>query len=158
MTSAATSRTTATVLAILTSLLLLATLASPALAAHNGNNRADLASQTSDATGRAVVNYSEGQGTFNGTVTVRGLEAGTYTFRVTLRGGNITPVCELVAGGNGAAGCSAQDLDLPGFNTAEIVDAGGNVVARGVFDRAGNCRDPQQGGSLCESPALNPRP
>lgn len=155
MTSAVTSRTTATVLAILTSLLLLAALASPALAAHNGNNRADL---EGDATGRAVVNYSEGQGSFNGTVTVKGLEEGKlYTFQVTLNGGNARTVCTLVAGANGAAGCSAQDLDLPGFNTAEIVDADG-IVADGKFDRAGNCRDPQQGGSLCESPALNPQP
>jgi hypothetical protein len=154
MTSAVTSRRTAIVLAILTSLLLLAALAAPALAAHNGNNRADLAGE---ATGRAVVNYSEGRGTFNGTVTVKGLEAGEYTFQVRSPNGQVTAeVCDLVAGKNGAAGCSAQDLELPGFATGEIVDAEGAILATGVFDRAGNCRDPQQGGSLCESPALNP--
>jgi hypothetical protein len=39
-------------------------------ASHNGNNRATFGGTTS---GHAIVNYSEGQGTFNGTATVRGL-------------------------------------------------------------------------------------
>lgn len=131
-------------------LTLLAIAVGPAGAAHNGNNRADL---TGHADGRAVVNYSAGQGTFNATVNVRGLDAGNYAFAVSLNGANRTEVCEIA---DGATGCSAQGLALPGFNTAEIVAADGEVVASGVFDRGGNCRDPQQGGTLCEANDPNP--
>lgn len=67
----------------LVALLSLAALAvtGTALAAHNGNNKAELSGV---GTGTAVVNYSEGQSTFNGTVTVSGLTANTgYSFYVT---------------------------------------------------------------------------
>jgi hypothetical protein len=50
-------------------------------AAHNGNNFAEL-DGSGGADGTAVVNYSEGRGTFNASVNVRGLDDGTYTFQV----------------------------------------------------------------------------
>ena len=122
-----------------------------ASAAHNGNNRAELSGA---GTGVALLNYSEGRGTFNGSTNVQGLEDGDYTFRVSLNGNNVREICSFTVG-DGRSGCSATDLALPGFNRAEIVDSDGAVVASGVFARRGNCRDPQQGGSQCEAPGQN---
>lgn len=119
----------------------------PAFAAHNGNNRATFDGDTS---GTAVVNYSEGRGTFNGTLNVSGLDDGDYSFAVSLNGTNRQALCSFEAG-SGRTGCSVTDRALPGFNLAEVLDADGDVVDSAVFDRGGNCRDPQQGGSLCES-------
>lgn len=139
-------------LALSASLLVLG--ASPASAAHNGNNRAELSGEGSS--GNAVVNYSEGQGTFNGTTKVTGLEPGeTYTFTVNLNGDNPQEICEFVAGRNGAGGCAAQGLPLAGFSQAAILDDAGATVASGTFDRRGNCRDPQQAASQCEAPGQN---
>ncbi len=55
----------------------------------------------------------------------------------------------------GRDGCSATDLGLPGFASARIVDGDGTVVASGTFERRGNCRDADQGGSQCEAPGRN---
>jgi len=140
--------------------LALATLAllivgvTPVLGAHNGNNKATLAGS---ATGTAIVNYSEGTGTFSGTVNTDGLEAGDYTFQVSLNGTNRTVICEFTVSEDGSRdGCSANGLILPGFNTAEIVDDNGDVVASGIFARRGNCRDADQAGSLCKANAARP--
>ena len=127
-----------------------------ASAAHNGNNKAVIAGTTDiDATGKAVVNYSEGQGTFNGTITVRNLIAGaTYTFQVSGTAAS-TPgvnVCTGVANSQGTFTCGFQSTALPGFATAEVEDVNGNVVATGTFDRGGNCRDADQAGSQCDAP------
>ncbi len=57
--------------------MMLLAFAGVAGAAHNGNNKAELAGTGDpDATGQAIVNYREGTGTFNGTLTVRNLDAG----------------------------------------------------------------------------------
>ena len=70
--------------AITVGLLGVSLFAGTALAAHNGNNRAVLTDTgDADASGIAIVNYSEGQGTFNGNFTVDNLVAGaTYRFFV----------------------------------------------------------------------------
>ena len=128
-------------------------IASPASAAHNSNNKAELTGTTDpDITGVAIVNYQEGRGTFNGSTRVDGLEPGEdYTFRVTGPGG-LQTICTFTANASGSGGCSEQGLKLGGFTTAQIVDKNGTVVASGTFARRGTCRDPQQGGELCEAP------
>lgn len=122
--------------------------AGPAWAAHNGNNQADLTG-AGGVVGNAIVNYSEGQGTFNGTTSVRNLPDGVYTYTVTLNGSNPQLICSFTAT-NGTGGCSEQDIPLAGFNRAEIRQ-GGLVVAMGTFERRGNCRDAGQAGSQCEA-------
>ncbi|MGH2739703.1 MAG: hypothetical protein ACRDH6_04370 [Actinomycetota bacterium] len=122
----------------------------PVLAAHNGNNKAELSG--SGISGTAIMNYSEGTGTFSGHANVQGLAAGSYTYRVnnsTLT--NPQTICTFEASGSGSAGCSAQHLSLAGFAVAQIVDQSSNVVASGTFARRGNCRDPDQAGSQCEA-------
>jgi hypothetical protein len=127
----------------------LAVAAAPAHAAHNGNNKAPL--RGDGVTGTAILNYSEGTGTFSGTANVLGLVEGEdYSYVVNLNGGNEQTICTFTAGA-GSSGCSANGLTLPGFNRAEIEDSAGNAVASGTFERRGNCRDPQQGGSQCEA-------
>lgn len=125
--------------------------AGTASAAHNGNNLAELTGDGVD--GSAVVNYSEGRGTFNATVNVSGLEAGVYTVVVVSPNGAVeTAVCSFDPA-DGRDGCSATDLTLGGFATVEVQDAGGAVVAVGTFERRGNCRDADQIGSQCEANA-----
>ncbi len=124
-----------------------------AFAAHNGNNKAELGGVGGE-TGTAIVNYSEGQGTFNGTITVRGLAANTsYSFYV--NGAGASPsgrlICSGISTSSGTFTCSEQKLPLPGFTTAEVRTSGGTVVASGTFDRRGNCRDPEQVGSQCKA-------
>ena len=121
-----------------------------AVAAHNGNNKAEL-SGAGGVTGVAIVNYSEGQGTFNGTVTVEGLAPNTaYSFTVAGASG-IRTICSGISDSSGTFTCSAQNLTLPGFGTAQVRTSDGTVVASGTFERRGNCRDPEQAGSQCEA-------
>lgn len=121
-----------------------------ALAAHNGNNKAEL-SGAGGVTGGAIVNYSEGQGTFNGTITVQGLAPNTaYSFTVTGASG-IRTICSGISDSSGTFTCSAQKLVLSGFGTAQVRTSDGTVVANGIFERRGNCRDPEQAGSQCEA-------
>lgn len=138
--------------AVTTAMLGVALFAGTALGAHNGNNRAELTGTGDpDATGVAIVNYSEGKGTFNGNVTVSNLTPGeTYTFLVRGATGERT-ICSGTADAAGTFSCSAQGLTLPGFGTAVIRDASGAEVATGVFQRRGNCRDADQAGSQCEA-------
>lgn len=123
-------------------------LAAPAAADHNSNNRATF---TGAAAGTAIANYSEGQGTFNAGISARELEPGTYTYVVTRGPNNVDPqtICTFQVGASGNGSCSAQDLALRGFTTAQIRDAAGNVVDSDVFTRQGRseCRDPQQAGA-----------
>jgi len=130
-----------------------------ALAAHNGNNAAQLTGTAAepDATGKAIVNYSEGRGDFNGTITVRNLVPGaTYRFFVRRGGtGMETLVCSGEANSQGTFICQEQHLLLPGFTMAVVRDSNNTEVAIGTFDRRGNCRDPEQGGSLCKAPGQN---
>ncbi|MDQ3644787.1 MAG: hypothetical protein M3356_04670 [Actinomycetota bacterium] len=127
-----------------------------ALAAHNGNNKAEITGTGDpDAAGQAVVNYSEGTGLFNGRITVRNLEPGeTYRFFVRGAGGERL-VCEGEANRQGVFTCNAQQIALPGFTQAVVRDSAGTEVASGVFARRGNCRDPEQAGSLCKAPGQN---
>lgn len=122
----------------------------PAMAAHNGNNKAPLSGE--GTSGTALVNYSEGTGTFSGTSSVKGLNPGeTYSYNVVSPNGQVvTEVCTFVADG-GSDGCSFQGTKLGGFASATIEDDLGNVVASGTFERRGNCRDRDQGGSQCEA-------
>lgn len=125
-----------------------------ALAAHNGNNSAQLTGTGDpDATGNAILNYSEGRGDFNGTTTVRNLVAGaTYSFFVRRPNGAEVLVCSGEANSQGTFTCQAQHLTLPGFTKAVVRNAAGVEVALGTFERRGNCRDPEQAGSLCAAP------
>jgi hypothetical protein len=138
--------------AITIALLSVGLVAGIALGAHNGNNRAEL-NGTGDpnATGIAIVNYSEGRGTFNGNITVSNLEPGeAYSFFVRGAGGEQL-ICEGTASAGGTFTCSAQKLTLAGFTMAVVRDSSGTEVASGLFERRGNCRDPEQGGSLCQA-------
>ena len=131
--------------------------ATTAVAAHNGNNRAAITGTGDpDATGQAVVNYSEGRGDFNGTITVRNLNPGeTYSFYV--RRGTVEQlICSGEANDQGVFTCAEQLLPLNGFSAAVVRDSQGVEVATGVFDRRGNCRDPQQAGSQCSAPGQQP--
>lgn len=129
------------------------------MAAHNGNNRAEITGTAdADASGRAIVNYSEGRGDFNGSITVANLVPGeTYRFFVKAGGvaGAETLICRGMANSQGSFTCSAQHLKLGGFVTAVVRDSAEAEVAVGTFDRRGNCRDPGQGGSLCAAPGQN---
>ncbi len=140
--------------ALLMVLVVVSGIASTANAAHFGNNRAEITGTTdSDATGKAVVNYSKGQGTFNGTITVRNLEPNQmYTFTVS---GMF--VCDGFANSQGTFQCSAQRLDLGSFSTAEVRlgNQTGAIVASGDFDRGGNCREADQAASRCNAPGRN---
>ncbi len=140
--------------AMTTAMLGVALFAGSALGAHNGNNRAELTG-TGDpnATGVAIVNYSEGKGTFNGNITVSNLTAGAaYTFLVRSPNGVTEQViCSGTADADGTFTCSAQGLPLNGFAKAVVRDSNGTEVAVGTFERRGNCRDPLQAGSQCEA-------
>ena len=69
-----------------------------------------------DASGVAIVNYSEGQGTFNGNITVDNLVAGaTYRFFVRAGSGAEQLICSGTADSAGTFTCSAQKLTLNGF-------------------------------------------
>jgi len=127
-----------------------------AIAAHNGNNSAELTGTGDpDASGKAIVNYSEGRGDFNGTITVRNLNPGeTYSFFVR-RGAAEQLICSDEANRQGTFTCQAQHLRLNGFTMAVVRNAAGVEVAKGTFERRGNCRDPDQAGSLCTAPGQN---
>ncbi len=131
------------------SLMMVGLMAVPAMAAHNGNNKAAL-SGASGGTGDAIVNYSEGTSTFSSSVNTSGLEDGVYEFTVSLNGGRVQTICSFVVDGSSREGCSNQGQALNGFNMAEIRQAG-VVVISGTFARRGNCRDADQGGSQCEA-------
>ncbi len=146
------------VIAVAAAFAALLVLAGAALAAHNGNNRAELAG-AGGITGVAIVNYSEGQGDFNGNVSASGLMPNTsYSFYVAGAGAGTAGVL-ICSGTSDAAGvftCSAQHKPLPGFSRAEIrLGTTTTVVAMGTFERRGNCRDPEQGGSQCVAPGQN---
>ena len=132
-----------------------------ALASHNGNNGAELSGPGDpDATGKAIVNYSAGRGDFNGTTTVQNLEPGaTYSFVARFQSPGLpiedTLICSGEANQQGTFTCQAQHFTLGRFTRAVVLDAGGDVVAAGVFERRGNCRDPEQFMSQSEAPGHN---
>ena len=148
-------------LLVVVALTLLAFGATTALAAHNGNNKAEISGRSDpDAVGQAVVNYSEGTGLFNGRVTVRNLDPGeTYRFLVRSAAGDEQLICQDEANRQGVFTCSAQQIPLAGFAQAIVRDNDSPQPtledAGGVFDRRGNCRDPQQAGSQCDAPGQN---
>lgn len=122
-------------------------------AAHNGNNSAELSAKADpDASGKAIVNYSEGRGDFNATITVRNLVPNaTYSFFVR-RMGVEQLICTDVADSQGTFTCQAQHLKLNGFVMAVVRSSAGVEVASGTFERRGNCRDPEQAMSQCAAP------
>lgn len=132
-----------------------------ALAAHNGNNAAELSGTgVPDATGKAIVNYSAGRGDFNGTITVQNLEPGApYSFFVRFQQPGFpiedTLICSGEANQQGTFTCQAQHLTLGRFGRAVVLDAAGDDVAVGTFERRGNCRDPEQFMTECEAPGHN---
>lgn len=130
------STTSLLTLTMVIGLLLMMT--SIAFAAHESNNRAEL--MGSGTSGHAIVNYVAGTEGWSSTARVQGLPAGDYQFAVNLNGNNQTVVCSFMSDGIGATGCSDQDADLGGFNTAVIIDGDGNVVASGTFARRGGMR------------------
>ena len=138
-------------------IVVLGVAAASAIAAHNGNNYAELTGRADpDAAGTAVVNYSEGTGEFNGRITVHDLDPGqTYYFVVRLGTNEATDqlICFGEANDQGTFSCSAQHLALNGFSQAVVEDSAGNDEAGGTFARRGNCRDPDQAGSQCEANA-----
>lgn len=138
--------------AITVGLLGVSLFAGTALAAHNGNNRAVLTGTgDADASGVAIVNYSEGQGTFNGNITVDNLVAGA-TYRFFVRGATGEQlICAGIADSSGTFTCSEQKLTLNGFGRAVVRNAAGVEVAVGTFARRGNCRDADQAASQCEA-------
>jgi hypothetical protein len=114
--------------------------------AHESNNRAELTGMQdgTQISGHAIINAIVNRGQVTGwrsTISVQGdLAAGTYTVFVNLNGSNQTAVCSFtVSDMGGRQGCSA-DTNLPGFNTVEVRDASGNIVASGIFDRRGGNR------------------
>ena len=127
-------------------------------AAHLGNNKAEIVGTGDpDAEGQSTVNYREGTGSFNASATVSNLEPGaTYTFVLVSATGE-EEICEANANRQGKFQCGDQDVlqDEFGLTTAVIRDSENAVVAMGPYDRRGNCRAPDQGGSQCEAPGLN---
>jgi hypothetical protein len=111
----------------------------PAQAAHESNNKAELAGA---ATGTALVNYVAGRESeqWSANARVQGLEPGTYTYTVNGPAG-IQQICTFTADGRGSDGCSVSSIDLGGFATAQIRDAAGAVVAEGTFERRGGNRN-----------------
>jgi hypothetical protein len=131
-------------------------LAPSAQAAHLGNNKAELTGTGDpDATGQALINYSDGTGLFNGGASVANLNAGaTYTYLVRRANGTEVAICSGTANLKGKFQCSESQVSIPapGFTTAVIRDMAGTEVASGLFERRGNCREPDQAGSLCSAP------
>ena len=128
-----------------------------ASAAHNGNNFAELTGTAADpdASGKAVLNYSEGGGDFVTTITVADLVPGaTYDYLVWRipTDGSTALLCTGEADDQGTFTCQAQHFVLGGFRQAVVRDAAGTVVALGTFLRRGNCRDPDQMTTQCEAP------
>lgn len=111
-----------------------------AYAAHESNNLAVLTGENPDAGGVAIINYVKGQDTWNGNVAVTGLAAGTYTYAVRLNDGAPQMVCTFDIDSSGEGGCANSHFDLTGFNRAVIMNAGGEVVLSGTFERRGGNR------------------
>lgn len=127
-----------------------------AYAAHESNNFAEL-SGAGDVSGNAHVNYIKGTEGWSSTVSVFGLTSGNYVYAVRrTAAGAFQTICAFTADGRGRDGCSDQDAVLAGFTEAVIVedtngngiaDSGETVVASGVFERRGVCREPDQAGA-----------
>jgi hypothetical protein len=133
------------------------TIAAPnAVASHNSNGFAELVGTADpDATGTAIVNYSEGGGDFTGTITAANLVPGaTYSYSVwrTPFDGSTVLLCTAEANSQGLFTCQAQHFVLGGYRQAVVRDAAGVVVALGTFERRGTCRDADQSMTQCEAP------
>lgn len=109
-------------------------------AAHESNSFAALAGENPDAGGVAIINYVKGQDTRNGNVAVMGLTPGTYVYAVRLNDGTPQMICAFTTDSAGDGSCSDSHFDLTGFNQAVILNAGGEVVLSGAFERRGGNR------------------
>lgn len=127
-----------------------------AVASHHSNNYAEVVGTADpDATGKAIVNYSEGGGDYTGSITVANLVPGaTYSYSVwrTAVDNSTVLLCTGEANSRGMFTCQAQHFVLGGFGQAVVRDAAGVVVAVGTFERRGTCRDPEQSMTQCEAP------
>jgi hypothetical protein len=158
-----------------------AVLALPALAAHESNNRFDLA-PTATAPGADGSGFSNwikgqeqaaGQDVWHSRVSVSGLVPGTaYTFYAENATATIqTPVCALTTDARGDGSCSSRFHEEPALAAARIrlgsanptgtvvlmasgaeVGAPDNKVEDGEIERYGDCRAPDQGGETCNAP------
>ncbi len=113
-------------------------------AAHESNNRALLEGDDAAIQGHAIVNYVKGKESWTASVLVQDLPAGSYWFAVRFNSGGTIgepqPICMLEVGDEGMAACADSMFDLGGFHEALILDAEGNIVASGFFERRGGNR------------------
>lgn len=123
---------------------LFALLLSPAFAAHEANNYALLGSDDSAADGQALVNYVAGKDAWNGNIHVTGLPEGIYFFAVRFNAGETIgdpqDICHFEVGADGQGHCTARQFELGGFHEALVLDAEGNIVLSGFFERRGGKR------------------
>lgn len=158
-----------------------AAIALPALAAHESNNRFDLAPTPAApaADGAGFSNWIKGQEQAQGNdvwhsrVTVTGLQAGTdYTFYAENAPATVqTAVCVLTTSPQGDGTCDARFHTEPALAAARIrlgdtnpagtivlvatgteVGSPDNKVEDGEIERYGDCRSPDQGGETCDAP------
>jgi hypothetical protein len=132
-----------------------------AVASHNSNGFAELVGTADpDATGKAIINYSEGGGDFTAAISAANLVPGaTYSYLVwrTPIDGSTALLCTGEANSQGLFTCQAQHFLLGGYRQAVVRDAAGVVVAVGTFERRGTCRDADQSMTQCEAPGrINP--
>jgi hypothetical protein len=119
-------------LLIVAAVAALALVAGPAAAAHEANNRFDMAATTAalpDADAVGISNFSAGSNRWNNQVRVSGLTPSTaYDWRG-IGGGQNVVICTVVTDGTGAGMCRS---DVDSFlGSTELRDAAtGDLVAR----------------------------
>jgi hypothetical protein len=161
--------------------LVVTAIALPVRAAHESNNRFDLA-PTAAAPGADGAGFSnwikgqdqaKGQDVWHSRVTVSGLQAGTdYTFYAENAPATVqTAVCTLTTSSRGTGSCDARFHEEPALAAARIrlgnanpagvivlaatgteVGSADNKVEDGEIERYGDCRSPDQGGETCDAP------
>ena len=146
----------------------MATLALPASAAHESNNRLQFApvSGSAGASGTGTINYVKGTSgaepntEWTSSFRFRGLEAGvSYTVVVKSR---INEICSFTANDAGVGSCTSQFTGLPRLGIAQLLTSTGTPVLQatrhplltgpGSITSSGGCREPDQGGSTCSAP------
>lgn len=151
----------------------MATLALPASAAHESNNRLQFApvSGSAGASGTGTINYVKGTSgaepntEWTSSFRFRGLEAGV-SYTVVLRGRFADPmafseICSFTANAAGVGSCSSQFTGLRRLAVAQLrtPTATGTPVLQatrqsviagpGTITSSGGCREPDQMGSTC---------
>ena len=121
-------------------------IAPPALAAHESDNRINLADVTGDGqNGRGYSNWNEKSDTWTSFIRVRGLTPGTiYTFYAEGTVNNLpsqTPVCVLRINEEGRGFCGAQYHEEEALAFARIREGNGNPLGTVVLEAAGSTDD-----------------